>query len=229
MSEVQLREDLAAAGRLAARFGWQEAVANHISLAVSPDGGHFLMNRKWVDFARLRGEDLALLDANASERPTDIDVTAWAIHGTVHALVPQARCILHLHPPYATALSALRDPELKPIDQVSARFFNRHAIDRHYGGMADNRAEGERLAGLLAGHKVLLMGNHGLLTIGETVAEAFDAFYHFEHAARTLLLAYGTGQPLNVLADDVAEKTARAWESELEFGEAHFAEMKRAV
>ena len=71
-----------------------------------------------------------------------------------------------------------------------------------------------------------MMGNHGLLSIGESAAAAFDAFYHFERAARTLMLAYGTRRKLNVLNDQVAEKTALAWESEPEFGDAHFAQMR---
>jgi ribulose-5-phosphate 4-epimerase/fuculose-1-phosphate aldolase len=229
MSEVKLRGDLAALCRLAARFDWQEATANHISLAVSADGAQFLINRRWRDFAALKASELALLDSNAKELPEDIDSTAWAIHGAIHRLVPQARCVVHLHPVYATALSCLRDPRLYPVDQTSARFFNRFAIDNAYAGMADNRAEGERLAKILGKKKILMMGNHGLLAIGESAAEAFDAFYHFERAAQTLMLAYGTGQPLSVLSDEVAEKTALAWESEPEFGEAHFAQMRHSL
>ncbi|MBU6396919.1 MAG: class II aldolase/adducin family protein [Rhodospirillales bacterium] len=229
MSEARLRGELAALCRLAARFGWQEATANHISLAVSADGAQFLINRRWRDFATLKASELALLDSNANELPEDIDSTAWAIHGAIHRLVPQARCVVHLHPAYATALSCLRDPTLYPVDQTSARFFNRVAIDDAYAGMADNKAEGERLAKILGEKKILMMGNHGLLTIGESAAEAFDTFYHFERAARTLMLAYGTGQPLSILNDEVAEQTANAWESEPEFGEAHFAQMRRAL
>ncbi|MBU6449388.1 MAG: class II aldolase/adducin family protein [Rhodospirillales bacterium] len=229
MSEAVLRGELAALCRLAARFDWQEATANHISLAVSDDGTKFLINRRWRNFATLKASELALLDCNASELPEDIDSTAWAIHGAIHRLVPQARCVVHLHPTYATALSCLRDPILYPVDQTSARFFKRVAIDGAYAGMADNRAEGERLAKILGQKKILMMGNHGVLSIGESAAAAFDAFYHFERAARTLMLAYGTRRKLNVLEDKVAEKTALAWESEPEFGEAHFAQMRAGL
>ncbi|MDE2318106.1 MAG: class II aldolase/adducin family protein [Rhodospirillales bacterium] len=229
MSEAVLRGELAALCRLAARFDWQEATANHISLAVSDDGTKFLINRRWRNFATLKASELALLDCNASELPEDIDSTAWAIHGAIHRLVPQARCVVHLHPAYATALSCLRDPILYPVDQTSARFFKRVAIDGAYAGMADNRAEGERLAKILGQKKILMMGNHGVLSIGESAAAAFDAFYHFERAARTLMLAYGTRRKLNVLEDKVAEKTALAWESEPEFGEAHFAQMRASL
>jgi len=229
MTERNLRIDLAAACRLAARFGWQEAVANHCSLAVSADGRQFLMNTRWRDFGKLRASELALLNSGTEVLPPEIDRTAWAIHGTLHALLPQARCVLHLHPTYATALSCLEDKRLLPVDQTSARFFNRVAIDTDYAGFADSRAEGERLATVLAGKKILLMGNHGLLVIGADVAEAFDAFYHFERAARTLLLAYGSGQQVQVLDDTVAEKTARAWEAEPEFAAVHFGEMCRGL
>lgn len=229
MSEARLRGELAALCRLAARFDWQEATANHISLAVSEDGARFLINRRWRDFSTLKASELALLDSNANDLPEDIDGTAWAIHGSIHRLVPQARCVVHLHPAYATALSCLKDPTLYPVDQTAARFFKRVAKDDAYSGMADNRAEGERLAKILGEKKILMMGNHGLLTIGESAAEAFDAFYHFERAARTLMLAYGTGQPLSILSDEIAEKTALAWESEPEFGAAHFAQMRKGL
>ncbi|MGE4480596.1 class II aldolase/adducin family protein [Acidocella sp.] len=224
--QARLRGELAALCRLAARFDWQEATANHISLAVSEDGAQFLINRRWRDFATLKASELAFVDGGANELPDDVDVTAWAIHGAIHRLVPQARCVVHLHPAYATALSCLKDPTLYPVDQTTARFFNRVAIDDAYSGMADTSQEGERLARILSGRKILMMGNHGLLSIGESAAEAFDAFYHFERAARTLMLAYGTGQPLSVLNDEVAEKTAKAWENDPDFAEAHFTQMR---
>jgi ribulose-5-phosphate 4-epimerase/fuculose-1-phosphate aldolase len=75
----------------------------------------------------------------------------------------------------------------------------------------------------------MMMGNHGVLTTGATVAEAFDALYHLERACRTLVLAYSTGQKLSVLSDDIAEKTACAWEDGGAFALAHFAEAKRLL
>ncbi len=231
LDERQLRIDLAAAFRIAARLDWHEAVANHFSAAVSPDGRMFLMNPLWRHFSRLRASDLLLLDASAdADVPMpQLDPTAWAIHGAMHANLPQARCVLHLHPPYATALSCLADPEIKPVDQTSARFFNRVAIDRQFTGMANSPQEGQRLARALGNRQVLMMGNHGVLTIGASIAEAFDAMYHVERACRTLMLAYGSGQPLQVLDDDVAEKTARDWQDGGAFAHAHFAEMKRVL
>jgi ribulose-5-phosphate 4-epimerase/fuculose-1-phosphate aldolase len=226
-----LRADLAAVFRIAARFDWAEAVANHLSVATAGDGSEFLINPRWRHFAGIRASDLLLLDARApaDSLPANLDSTAWAIHGTMHAQLPQARCILHVHPPYATALSCLADREIKPLDQTSARFFRRVAIDNHYDGMADNAAEGLRLTRALGDKQALMMGNHGVLVVGDSIAEAFDALYHLERACRTLLLAYASGQPLSILPPDIAEKTARCWEDGGEFARAHFEQVKRLL
>jgi ribulose-5-phosphate 4-epimerase/fuculose-1-phosphate aldolase len=229
---MALRVDLAAAFRLAVEMDWHESVGNHFSLAVSADGKQFLMNPRWVHFSLIRASDLLLLDSTDTQtmsRPDAPDPSAWCIHGRIHARLPRARCVLHVHPPYASALAALADPTLKPIDQNSARFFNRLAIDRGYSGIADQTEEGERLVRVLGSHNGMLMGNHGVLVTAATVAEAFEDLYFLERAARTLVLAYSTGQPLNVLSDEVAEKTARCWDEYRESAFAHFRDLKRML
>jgi ribulose-5-phosphate 4-epimerase/fuculose-1-phosphate aldolase len=227
--EWQLRVDLAAAFRLAAMYDWHEAVANHLSLAVSADGKKFLMNPRWKHFSRIKASDLILLDSADPEtmnRPDAPDLTAWSIHGRMHANVPQARCIIHLHPPYATALASLANPEILPIDQNTARFYNRVAVDENYGGMANSDAEGDRLGSLLGNKQIMMMGNHGVLVCAATVAEAFDLTYYLERSCKNLMLAYGSGQKLKVMSAAVAEKTAQEWESDREQFHSHFAEMK---
>lgn len=230
--EWQLRVDLAAAFRLTVEMNWHEAVANHFSLAVSGDGKKFLMNPRWVHFARVRASDLMLLDADDEEtmnRPDAPDPSAWCIHGTMHAKLPQARCLLHLHPPYATAIAALADPDIKPIEQNTARYYNRVAIDDAFGGIADDRAEGERLVRVMGNKSRMMMGNHGVLIAADTVAQAFDDLYYFEHACRTLVLAYSTGQKLNVMTPDLAERTAAGWDNYRDAAFSHFAELKKLL
>jgi ribulose-5-phosphate 4-epimerase/fuculose-1-phosphate aldolase len=227
MNEQQLRIDLAAAFRIIAKLGMHEAVANHFSAAVSPDGRKFLMNPKWRHFSRISASDLILLDADEDAKARhDIDPTAWAIHGQVHRLLPQARVVMHLHPPFTTTIAALADPQIRPIDQNTARYFNRLAIDSSYAGMADSEQEGARLARLLGNKSRLMMGNHGVLITANTVGEAFDDIYTIERACQIQVQAYATGQPLNVLPDDIAEKTAQDWEQITDFSIAHFEEMK---
>lgn len=228
--ERQLRIDLAAAFRMVAKLGMHEAVANHFSVAVSPDGRRFLMNPKWRHFSRIKASDLVLFDADAApEKRPDVDPTAWAIHGQIHKSLPQARVVMHLHPPFATTIAALADPQIKPIDQNTARYFNRLAIDDAYAGMADSEQEGARLAALLGNKSRLMMGNHGVLITAPSVGEAFDDIYTIERACQTLVQAYGTGQPLKVLPDAVAEATAQDWEGITDFSLAHFEEMKRIL
>ena len=157
-----------------------------------------------------------MLDANDPEtldRPDAPDPTAWGLHGAIHRACPHARCVMHVHSVHATVLACLADSRLPPIDQNSAMFFGRHVIDSHYGGMAFE-AEGARCAAILSDPKVrtMIMGNHGVLVIGETVAETFNRLYYFERAAETYIRALQTGRPLRVLSDEIAEKTAREWE-----------------
>lgn len=232
-TEVQaLRVDLAAAFRLAVQFGWHESVGNHFSAAVSADGKRFLLNPRWKHFATICASDLLLLDADAPDvmhRPDAPDRSAWAVHGSLHRAIPGARVLLHCHPIHATALAALKDPGLKPIDNNTARFFNRVAIDTGFGGISDSAAEGARLVAAMGTHKTLLMGNHGVTCAGQTVAEAFEDLYFFEKSAQTLLLAYASGQPLAVLSDAVAEHTAIGWEDYRGMAQEHFDYLKAGL
>lgn len=227
--EWALRVDLAAAFRLAVHFDWHESVANHFSAAISDNGKTFLLNPRWQHFSTVRASDLLLLntdDPDVMSREDAPDPSAWCIHGAIHAKVPQAHVLLHCHPPYATSLSTLKDPTLKPIDQNTARFYNRIAVDLEFGGIADDAAEGQRIASAFGNHSVMMMGNHGVSVAAATVAEAFDQLYFLERAAKTMVLAYSTGQPLNVLEPDVAEKTAAGWEEYDDMGVAHFEALK---
>lgn len=227
-TETQIRIDLAAALRLSAKLGMHEAVANHFSAAVSEDGKSFLLNPKWMHFSKVKASDLILVHADDAQsfQKGQIDSTAWAIHGQIHRLRPDIKIIMHLHPIYATTLSCLKNPTLLPIEQNSARYFNRVSYDSHYSGMADQLSEGQRLAQLLQQNTRLLMGNHGVLIASHDIGLAFDDMYTFERASQILIQAYSTGQELNILEDHIAEKTAQDWEKIEDFSRAHFEEMK---
>jgi len=231
INEKQIRINLAACFRWFTKLNMHEAVANHFSASVSADGKKFLINPKWQHFSTIKASDLILLDADNPDEDLMqyIDPTAWAIHGQIHKLRPDIKCVLHLHPIYATAISTLKDPTIKPIDQNTARYFNRVSYDMGYQGMADSLAEGRRLANLLGKHTRLMMGNHGVLIGSHSIGVAFDDMYTIERACQILATAYATTQPLNILADETAEKTAKDWESIEDFSEAHFEEIKRML
>ena len=224
------RVDLAAAFRWTARLNFHEAVANHFSLAVNPEGTQFLMNPNQMHFSRIRASDLLLLDANdplTLDKPGAPDPTAWGLHGSVHRLCPHHRCLMHVHSIFATVLASLADSNLPPIDQNTATFFNRYVIDEDFGGLAFDD-EGARCAAALQDptKKTMIMGNHGVLVMGDTVAETFNRLYYFERAAETYIRALQTGMPLRILSDDVAEETARAIETYPGQAERHLSELK---
>ena len=223
------RVALAASFRWAARLNLHEAVANHFSLAVNAEGSRFLMNRNQVHFSRVRASRLLLLDANqpdAMSGPNAPDPTAWGLHASIHRRCESARCVMHVHSKYATVLASLRNSTLPPIDQNSAMFFNRHIVDESFGGLAFE-SEGERCAKLLndSSVKVMVMGNHGLLVIGDSVADAFNRMFYFERASETYINALQTGLPLRTLSDEVAEKTASEIDRYPSQAERHFEEL----
>ena len=226
----QWRVELAAAFQAAANLGLHEAVANHFSLAVNEQGSQFLINPNQRHFALIRASDILLLDSNdpdTMQRPDAPDPTAWGLHGSVHRHVPHARCVMHVHSPYATALACLQDSTLPPIDQNTAMFYQRHAIDENFGGLAFE-AEGERCAKLLSDPqvKVLIMGSRGLLVLGDTVADTFNRLYYFERAAQTYMLALQSGRKLRVIPHEIALKTALELQNYPDQAARHFEDIK---
>ncbi len=221
------RCQLACAFRWAARLNYHEGIANHFSLAVSDDGSQFLMNPNARHFSQIRASEMMLLDANddtTMQQPDAPDPTAWDLHGAVHRKVPQARCILHVHSKYATVLASLADSSMPPIDQNTMRFYERVAIDDGFDGMGLG-AEAERVCQQFGNQSILLMGNHGVMVTGHSVAQAFDELFYFERACETLITARMTGQPLRIASHEVASKTARQWMEYPDIGENHFKEL----
>lgn len=208
------RRELAAAFRWAARLGYHEAVANHFSAAVSDDGQRFLVNPVGSHFSQIRASDLVLVDTaqHGESLSFGVDPTAWVLHSHVHRHVPRARCILHTHMRFATTLACLEGYEFQMLDQNACRFFGTIAYDRNYAGLALDAGEGERVASLFGDDKeVLFLGNHGVMVIGETVADAFDLLYYLEQASEVQVLALSTGRPLAIIPDEVAAHAARQW------------------
>ncbi|ABD53196.1 class II aldolase and adducin N-terminal domain-containing protein [Jannaschia sp. CCS1] len=217
MDHAEARAEMAAAFRWTAREDMHEGVANHFSFAVNDGGTQFLINPKH-HFSTMKASDLWVLDADdpdSAEGDDAPDQTAWGLHGSLHRHVPHARCAMHVHSTYATVLASLADSRLPAIDQNSAIFHNRQVVDENYGGLA-LEDEGTRCARMFQDPSVrtMIMGNHGVLFIGETVAETFMRMYYFERAARNYIIALSTGQALRRLSDEVAERTASQMEED---------------
>ena len=216
MKKLEILNDLAAVFRWTARLNMHEGIANHFSVCLPDSNADFYVNGSGMHFSSIKASDLVLIEQNKVEelkkKPELVDPTAINIHGTIHKKVPHARCILHVHSKYATALSTLKDPTLQPIDQNTMRFYNRVAVFRDFGGLGFEE-ESNKMAACIGNNRSMLLANHGILTTGQTVAQAFDELYYFEKACETYITALSTQQELKIVSPEVAEKTAQEWEN----------------
>ena len=214
MDKLEILKDLAAVFRWTAKLNMHEAVANHLSICAPGSNEDFYVNGTGMHFSTIKSSDLVLVEQSKinelKDKPELVDPTALYIHGSIHKKVPHAKCILHVHSKYATALATLEDPTLPPIDQNTMRFFNRVSVYNEFGGMGFED-ESIKMANALGNKQHMLLANHGVITTGETVSEGFDALYYFEKSAETYLTALSTNQKLNIVSDEIAEKTAQEW------------------
>jgi ribulose-5-phosphate 4-epimerase/fuculose-1-phosphate aldolase len=212
MEITELQKDLAATFRWTARLNMHEGVANHFSACVPGSSTDFYVNKAGLHFSQIKASDIILVTKDNIEelkkKPDLVDPTAINIHGAIHQKVTHAKCIFHVHSKYATALSTLKDPIMKPIDQNTMIFFNRVSVFNEFGGLGFED-ESIKMANALGNKQHLLLANHGIITTGETIAEGFNYLYYFEKAAETYLTALSTNKELNIVSDEIAEKTAQ--------------------
>jgi ribulose-5-phosphate 4-epimerase/fuculose-1-phosphate aldolase len=229
--ERAARIDLAAAFRLAVRLDLHEGVCNHFSVML-PDGRRFLLNRYGLHWSEVSASNLLALDAEGRllEGVGDYEKTAFWIHSRIHVAHPHAACVLHTHMPYATALTLLEDGRLEMIEQNALRFHDDIAYDDTYNGLVVDEAEGDRLAHVLGGKRVLFLANHGVIVVGASVAEAFDALYYLERACRLQVLARMMGGKRRPVRADVDERTCRMLREDApKYAGAHFEALKRIL
>ncbi|MDH5539431.1 MAG: class II aldolase/adducin family protein [Rhizobacter sp.] len=212
-SESQVRVDLAAAYRLASLAGWDDTVYTHLSAAVPEEPGHYLINPFGLGFDEITASGLVKVNlhgrvVDGSGRP--VNPSGFAIHGAVHAARPEVECVIHLHAPWGVALSMLPQG-LLPLSQWAMRLHGR--LGRHaYEGLALGADEQRRLVANLGGLDGLILQNHGTLTVGRTVAEAFMLMHILEHAARAQLRAMAAhGAGLQGVSAALAAQTHAQW------------------
>lgn len=212
-TEAQVRTDLAAAFRLAALNGWDDTIYTHLSAAVPGEPGVYLINEFGLGFDEVCASNLVKVDTagrvvDGSARP--VNPSGFAIHGAVHAARPDVECVIHLHAPWGVALAMLPDG-LLPTSQWAMRLHGR--LGRHaYEGLALGSDERARLVRNLGSLDGLILENHGTLTVGRTVAEAFLLMHILERAARAQLRAMAaSGGAVARVSDELADLTLRQW------------------
>jgi len=210
------RVELAVAYRALDKYGFNEGVTNHLT-ALAPakdgDGQVMLIVPLLCHWSEVTPKGLIGLDVDTLEvveGSGTVDPSAPLIHKAVYKARPESKSVMHTHPTYSSALSCLKDQQIKMMHQNSTMFLHNVVYDDHFGGfISDDNAECQRIIQLLGDKDVLLMGNHGLLTVATTVAEAFHLHYYFEQAAKVQVLAYQTGREIRLIEDTVAEAAYR--------------------
>jgi ribulose-5-phosphate 4-epimerase/fuculose-1-phosphate aldolase len=235
-AEHQARVDLAACYRLAAHFGLNEGIDNHLTALVPGHADRFLLAPFGLHWSEVRAGDLLVLDFNGEILSGSgiVEDTAMYIHQPVHRLAPRARWALHTHMPYATALCMLENPRLEMAVQSALMFHDDISYEAEYQGMAFGQAEGERLARALGNKSVLMMGNHGVMVVGESAAQAFERLYFLERAAQVQVLALSTRRELRPIPEAVVRATAAQFKSGGAVGgrdraQLHFDALKRLL
>lgn len=234
-AEWQARVDLAAAHRMCVREGFHEGVFNHLTLAVPGRTDRYYQIPFGLHWSEVKASSFMEVgwDGKVLRGDGEVELSCYAIHAPIHRKLPRAKACFHTHMPFASALSRLEDPKIKPIGQTEVGMMVKSAYDIDYTGPAHDPEEGERLADLFGDKKILFMANHGIATVGGSVAEAYDLLYYVERAAQVQLYAMWTHQPLRPMKPHVLEHTMKNYSGQkFKHGKGydyHFAALKRLL
>jgi len=210
--ERQARVDLAAAHRLAYMHGFSEGIFNHLTFVVPGRSDRYYQipfGTHWSEVTASSFMEVGIDDSEVKRGSGDVARSCYCIHAPIHKALPQAKAVFHTHMPYVSALTRLEDPRIKEIGQTEVGLMGQIAYDDEYTGPALEPEEGERLAKVIGEHTLLFMANHGVTTLGDTVADAYNRLYYIERAAQVQIYAMWTGQRLKELPKAVVEKTQR--------------------
>jgi ribulose-5-phosphate 4-epimerase/fuculose-1-phosphate aldolase len=207
--EWQTRVDLAAAYRLVAVYGWDDLIFTHISARVPGSDHHFLINPYGMMFEEITASSLVKIDLEGNKVVSSshmVNPAGFTIHSAVHEVREDALCVMHLHTDYGIAVSAQKDG-LIPISQQS--LFALSSLAYHdYEGLALNDDEKPRLVDDLGSKNYMILRNHGLLTTGNSVAEAFLSMFILERACKIQILAQSGGAELLPIPDPIMDRVA---------------------
>jgi len=211
--EWQTRVELAAVYRLVHHYGWTSQVYNQITARI-PGTEHVLINAFGLAYDEIRASNLVKIDLDGNkvgDSPYPVNAAGFTIHSAVHAARSDVACVAHTHSPNATALAALRI-DFVPLAQDGYQFYGRVAY-HEFEGIALDLEERERLVRDLGRDKhTMVLRNHGLLVMGESIVWAFVRLYQFEVAAGIQLRAMATGQPLSIPPEAVMLRTREQFE-----------------
>jgi ribulose-5-phosphate 4-epimerase/fuculose-1-phosphate aldolase len=212
-AEWQARCDMAAMFRVMDKLGMNEQIANHCSMMLPGSDDLFIINPRGYHYREITASTLIVCDlqGNVLRGKGELRKVAFHIHARLHLRHPQARCILHVHPRYLTALSMLKGGRMELVHQNSAMLYDRVAYDEVHNGVVLWDEEGDRMADVLGDKTILLMKNHGVTVVGPTPEEAFDELYMAERTCMYQMTAMNSGLPLQPIEDSLRERFNGHW------------------
>ncbi|MBV9523093.1 MAG: class II aldolase/adducin family protein [Alphaproteobacteria bacterium] len=213
LSENEVRVQLAACYRLGAHFGMDDLVFTHISARVPGTHEHFFINPYGLHFSEITASSLVKIDLDGKiveDNGHPVNEAGFVIHSAVHAARPDVACVLHTHTRSGIAVSCLEEG-LLPLNQFSLQFYNRIAY-HDYEGVALDLDERQRLVADLGDKRVMILRNHGLLTAGRTIPEAFSLMYYLDQSCRIQIEVMSSGGKMLIVPGQTGEKTARVFE-----------------
>lgn len=201
------RVHLAAANRLAVYDNLEEGIDNHFTMRVPGQEDRYLVLPFGLHWSEARASDLIVFNeaGQVLEGSGTLELSALSIHAPLHRITG-VNVILHTHQTWALALNMLQDNRLLPGSQTAAFLTRNIAYDDGYAGLADSLSEGERLASVLGDKQILFMKNHGVVAVGDTVAQAYRRLYKLERVCRAQILAMSTGRPLALLDEEMVKR-----------------------
>jgi ribulose-5-phosphate 4-epimerase/fuculose-1-phosphate aldolase len=214
-AEARLRRELAAVYRLIAHFKMTDLIYNHISVRLPGPEHRFLLNPYGLLYEEITASSLVIVGLDGelvTDGPWQVNPAGFVIHSAVHESRADAQCVLHTHTQAGCAVAA-QEHGLLPLNQMSLEFYNRVAY-HDYEGIALSNAEKKRLVADLGDKPVMILRNHGLLTVGKTPGQAFLRMFYLERACQIQVDALAGGAPLVTPPPEVCERTARQFEGD---------------
>ena len=211
--EARLRRELAAVYRLIAHFKMTDLIYNHISVRLPGPEHRFLLNPFGLLYEEITASNLVVVGLDGqlvTDGPWKVNPAGFVIHSAIHSAREDALCVLHTHTKAGCAVAA-QEHGLLPLNQMSLEFYNRVAY-HDYEGIALSNAEKDRLVADLGDKAVMILRNHGLLTVGATPGQAFLRMFYLERSCEIQVDALAGGAPIVVPPPEVCEHTARQFE-----------------
>ena len=217
-AEWQARCELAALYRVIAYYKMTDLIDTHISLRVPDRQDHFLINQYGIAFEKMTASTLVKIDHDGhivlpEEHNKPVNQAGFVIHSAIHHARPEIDCVIHTHTADGIAVSA-QQQGLLPISQHALKFYQKLAY-HGYEGVALSTDERERLVADLGQYRAMILRNHGLLAVGESIARAFHEIYFLERACQAQVKALSGGAALHYPPEEICQKTAQQFASPL--------------